>query len=103
MKKRYLLFVLLTFIFGLGICNAASISVRASTNQVTVGSTFNVTVTVNGVGQGAGNVGAWKYCVDYNSTNLTLVSPSSPCVNDGVVGLNQASTTYTFKANTSLF
>ena len=101
MKKRYLLFVLLTFIFGLGICNAASISVRASTNQVTVGSTFNVTVTVNGVGQGAGNVGAWKYCVDYNSTNLTLVSPSSPCVNDGVVGLKQASATYTFKANTT--
>ena len=101
MKKKYLLFVLFTFIFGFGVCNAASISVTSNAREVRVGSTFNVTVTVNGVGQGAGNVGAWKYCVDYNSTNLTLVSPSSPCVNDGLVGLKQASTTYTFKANTS--
>ena len=101
MRKRYLLFVLFTFIFGLGVCNAASISVRASASEVRVGSTFTVTVTVNGVGQSAGSVGAWKYCLDYNSTNLTLVSPSSPCVNDGVVGLKEATTTYTFKANTS--
>ena len=101
MKKRYLLFVLLTFILGLGVCNAASISVRASASEVKVGSTFTVTVTVNGVGQSAGAVGAWKYCLDFNNTNLTLVSPASPCVNDGVVGLRQATATYTFKANTT--
>ncbi len=100
-KVKYLLFLLCTFLFGLGICNAASISVSSSAREVNVGSTFNVTVTVNNVGKTAGSVGAWKYCVDYNSTNLTLVSPSNPCVNDGLVDLRSASTTFTFKANTS--
>lgn len=102
MKKiKYILFVALCFYFGVGFASAASISVKASSSSVVVGNTVKVTVTVNGTGTSAGSVGAWEYCVTYDSSKLTLTSPSSPCVNDGLVGLTSASTVFTFKAKAS--
>ena len=97
MKKRVFIITILVFLLGLGKVNAASISMSASTGNVIVGNTFTVTVTVGNVGQSAGQVGSWQYCVDYNSTNLTLTSPSSPC-SSGTVG-DSTTSKYTFKAN----
>lgn len=102
MKKiRYILFLMLCSFFSLGFVSAASISMKTSSSSVVVGNTVKVTVTVNGTGTTAGAVGAWEYCVTYDSSKLTLTSPSSPCVNDGLVGLTSASTVFTFKAKAS--
>ena len=100
MKRiKYFLFILLIGIVGVLKVNAAGISVKANSTVPTVGSTVKVTVNVNGSGTEAGKVGAWEYCVSYDSKMLTLTSPSSSCVLDGVAGFSSTSTTFTFKVN----
>ena len=102
MKKiSYLIFGLVICCCGIISIKAASFSVSTNAYNVVVGNTFKVTVTVNGTGTSEGSAGAWTYCVNYDSSVLTLTSPASPCVNDGVVGLTSASQTYTFKAKQS--
>lgn len=101
MKRiKYLLFSLLLGIIMVGSVNAAGISVSASKMNVTVGNTFKVTVTVTGTGTTSGTAMAWEYCLDYDSSKLTLVDGAT-CVNDGVLGLVSPTQTYTFKAKTS--
>lgn len=98
MKKiKYLLYVLIICLFGTISVKAASISVKTNATTVAVGNTIKVTVTVNNTGQSAGKVGAWEYCISYDSSKLTLTSGTT-CVLDGTVGLTSASTTFTFKA-----
>lgn len=100
-KVKYWVFGLIAgFIFVAGV-DAASFGVSTNARTVVVGNSFNVVVTLNGTGTKAGAAGAWTYCVSYDSSILTLTSPSSPCVNDGVVGLTGASQTFTFKAKKS--
>lgn len=100
MKRiKYFLFTLLIGLVGILNANAASVSVKANNTGPTVGSTVKVTVTVGGTGTSAGKVGAWEYCVSYDSSKLTLTSPSSSCVLDGIAGFTAASTTFTFKVN----
>jgi len=102
MKKiSYIICSIILFMVGVLVVDAASFSVSSSARNVVVGNTFNVTVTVNGTGTSSGSVGAWTYCVSYDSSVLTLTSPASPCINDGVVGFSAASTTFTFKAKQS--
>ena len=97
-KVKYLIFSFIVGIVGIVTVSAASFSVSTSAYNVVVGNTFKVTVTVNGTGTSGGSAGAWVYCVNYDSSLLTLTSPASPCVTDGVVGLTSASQTFTFKA-----
>jgi len=102
MKRiKYFVFILMASIVGLVTVDAASVSVKASSTSPTVGSSVKVTVTVNGTGTSAGKVGAWEYCVSYDSSKLTLTSPSSPCVPDGVAGFSAASKSFTFKVKAS--
>ena len=100
-KIKYLIYALFISLTGIVTVSAASFSVNTSAYTVVVGNTFNVTVTVHGTGTSEGSAGAWTYCVSYDSSLLTLTSPASPCVNDGVVGLTKASQTFTFKAKQS--
>ncbi len=102
MKRiKYFIFVLVASIVGLVTVDAASISVKANSTSPTVGSSVKVTVSVNGTGTAAGKAGAWEYCVSYDSSKLTLTSPSSPCVPDGVAGFSSTSKTFTFKVKAS--
>ncbi len=103
MKKiKVVLFSLVLFFLSVHYVDAASISVSANKSTVVVGNTVKVTVKVNSTGSAAGKVGAWTYCVDYDSSVLKLTgstaSGGGKCVNDGVVGIVSATTTFTFKA-----
>lgn len=99
---KVVLFSLVLFFLSVHYVDAASISVSANKSTVVVGNTVEVTVKVNSTGSAAGKVGAWTYCVDYDSSVLKLTgstaSGGGKCVNDGVVGIVSATTTFTFKA-----
>ena len=100
MKRiKYLLFTFMVSIIGLVSVNASSISIKSNSTNPTVGSSIKVTVSVGNVGKDSGKVGAWEYCVVYDNTKLTLVSPTSACVAD-YVG-NSTSVTFTFKVKAS--
>lgn len=102
---KNLLFTIFIWLCGCQFVNAASIGVTTNKTTVVVGSTVKVTVTVKGTGTEKGKVGAWTYCVNYDSSVLTLTdstaSGGGKCVNDGVVNLIGATTTFTFKAKAS--
>ncbi len=102
MKKFYLLFlgVLAIFIFSPDVFAASSsVSVKASSKTVVVGSTTKVTVTVS-----SSDLGAWEYCISYDSSVLKLTSSTADantCVKAGYVekkGQTSSSETFTFKA-----
>ena len=99
-KGKYILFIILCGIIGLLKVNAASFNVSASPSTVVVGNTVTVTVNVTG-----NEVGAWTYCLSYDSSKLTFVSSTAngggTCVNDGVVDLVSRTTTFKFKAKAS--
>lgn len=106
MKRiKYLLYVVFLSVIMIGRADAASVSVTANSTNVTVGSTVKVTVTVKDTGGSAGKVGAWEYCVSYDSSLLTLTGSTSnsggACVNDGVYGVTSEKATFTFKAKAS--
>ena len=95
--KSGLFIVLLTFI-GIKSVNAASanISVNSSSRSVVVGGTFKVTTKVS-----SKELGAWEYCISYDSNMLKLESSSANsgnCVKAGVVGQTGQTETWTFKA-----
>lgn len=101
MKKiKYLLFVVFIGIIGLNYCYAASLSVSANKKTVVVGST--VTVTVN-----ASGADGWEYCIDYDSSILSLSSStvgnngSLSCVQTGGITSGGSSVKFVFKARKS--
>lgn len=96
-KIKYFVFVFLTFFLYLGISNAASISVTSTAKSVVVGNTFSVKVAVNG-----SDAFGWEYCVNYDSSVLSLVSATSDtgskCVKTGSDMTGGRNVTFKFKA-----
>ena len=95
--KRGLFLLLLTFM-GIKSVYAASanISVSSNSRSVVVGGTFKVTTKVS-----SKELGAWEYCISYDSSLLKLDSSSANsgnCVKAGVVGQTGQTETWTFKA-----
>lgn len=99
MKKiKYFIFSLVVMIVGLGMVNAASLSVTANKTTVVVGNT--VTVTVN-----ASGAAGWEYCLKYDTNVFTLVSATSDtggtCVRTGSSLMGYSKVTYKLKAKKS--
>lgn len=97
MKKiKYLLYFAIIIFIGVPSVKAAgSINVRANTSSVTVGNSVKVTVTVN-----SSDAAGWEYCLNYDTSMLSLTSPSSPCVLGGTLAGNK-SVTFVLKARAS--
>ena len=75
MKKIYLLLmgVFAFLLFSPNVYAAsASVKVKASNNTLVVGSTTKVTVTVS-----SSDLGAWEYCISYDSSVLKLTSSTA--------------------------
>ena len=100
-RIKLILFSLVCLLVCVGTVNAASISVSANTKSVIVGNTVTVSVTVNGTGAAKGKVGAWEYCISYDSKYLKLTNSTADantCVKTGAYKLTSAKETFTFKA-----
>ena len=98
MKRIFKVFVFaFVFLIGITSVNAASgFSVSANSTNVIVGNTVKVTVKVS-----SNDLGAWSYCISYDSSVLKLTSSTadaSTCVKAGVVNLTGTTETFTFKA-----
>ncbi len=97
-KIKYVTYTIMLFMVGIGVSYAASLGVNSSKKNVTVGSTFTVTVNASGAA-------GWEYCVAYDSSMLTLTKATSDtggaCVRTGSTLTGYSSVTYTFKANKS--
>ena len=102
MKKiKLLLFSLVCLIICTSTVKAASISVSANTKSVIVGNSVTVSITINGTGAKEGKVGAWEYCISYDSKYLKLTSSTADantCVKTGAYKLTGATEKFTFKA-----
>ncbi len=102
MKKiKLILFSLGCLLLLSGTVHAASISVSANTKSVIVGNSVTISVTVNGTGASSGKVGAWEYCISYDSKYLKLTNSTADantCVKTGAYKLTGAKETFTFKA-----
>ena len=104
MKRiKYVVFAFFIGLFGLLTVNAASISVSASSKNVTVGNTVKITVTVTGTGFNEGQIGSWEDTLTYDSSVFTFVSSTTEGGNLRDAGLAGETTkrTYTFKAKAS--
>lgn len=99
-KVKYIIFMVICGVLCLTKVDAASFNVSAKSSSVIVGNNVTVTVTVSG-----NEVGAWTYCLNYDTSKLTFVSSTAngggTCVNDGVVDLVSRTTTFQFKAKAS--
>ncbi len=98
MKRFYKLFIFICLLFvGATTVNAASgFSVYANSSTVIVGNTVKVSVKVS-----SNDLGAWSYCISYDSSVLKLTgstADASTCVKAGVVNLTGQTETFTFKA-----
>lgn len=98
MKKiKYFSFLILSFFLFVGFSNAASITVSSSAKSVVVGNTFTVKVGVNG-----SDAFGWEYCLNYDTSVLSLVSATSDtgskCVKTGSDMTGGRNVTFTFKA-----
>ena len=74
----------------------AKISVSSNSKNVVVGNKFKVTTTVS-----SSDLGAWKYCISYDSNVLKLedsTADAGSCVKAGVIGQTGKTETWTFKA-----
>lgn len=74
----------------------ANISVNSSSKNVVVGNKFKVTTKVS-----SSDLGAWKYCISYDSNVLKLedsTADAGSCVKAGVIGQTDKTETWTFKA-----
>lgn len=95
--KKGLFLALVAFIGARNVYAAsANISVSSSSKSVVVGSTFKVTTKVS-----SSELGAWEYCISYDSSALKLensTANSGNCVKAGVVGQTGQTETWTFKA-----
>lgn len=98
MKRFCKLFIFICLLFvGATTVNAASgFSVYANSSTVIVGNTVKVSVKVS-----SNDLGAWSYCISYDSSVLKLTgstADASTCVKAGVVNLTGQTETFTFKA-----
>ena len=98
MKRFNKIFVLICLLFiECTTVNAASgFSVYANSSTVIVGNTVKVSVKV-----ASNDLGAWSYCISYDSSVLKLTSSTadaSTCVKAGLVNLTGQTETFTFKA-----
>lgn len=96
-KKNWILFCLFALLFSLkvGSVNAASASITIkANNQVNIGSTFQVSVTVRSTDV----LGSWEYHLGYDSDRLTLVSGDKDVVGYGDATKKTQTYTYKFKA-----
>lgn len=98
--KRIIKGLLLTssmFMFTNAVSAAtANISVSSSSKNVVVGNKFKVTTNVS-----SSDLGAWKYCISYDSSVLKLedsTADAGSCVKAGVIGQTGKTETWTFKA-----
>ena len=94
-KGIFLLIVLFTGITSVSAATA-NITVSSSSKSVVVGGTFKVTTKVS-----SKELGAWEYCISYDSSSLKLEGSSANsgnCVKAGVVGQTGQTETWTFKA-----
>jgi len=96
MKKcKYVVFMIVLFVLGIGVSHAASLNVSANKRTITVGST--VTITVNATG-----ASGWEYCLNYDSDIFTLTKSTTDtggaCVRTGSTLTGYAKVTYTLKA-----
>lgn len=79
---------------------SGSISVSSKSSTVVVGNSFTVNITLSS----GSELGAWKFCIGYDTSKLRLTGSSldsSQCMNAGVLSYNgqkSASYTMTFKA-----
>lgn len=102
MKKIYVLllgvFAFLVFSPNVSAANA-SVNVKANNKTLVVGSETKVTVTVS-----SSDLGAWEYCISYDSSVLKLTkstADANTCVKAGYVekkGQTTSTETFTFKA-----
>ena len=94
-KVRYLIIVVLGLLLYVSPVYAASFSVRATTDNLTIGNTVSVTVNVSGAA-------GWEYCLNYDSGVFNLSSAGSDtggnCVKTGSTLTGYASVTYKFQA-----
>lgn len=102
MKKLSVLFIaLFSLLVSINDVNAASatIDVSASSKTVVVGNETKVTIKVS-----SNDLGAWEYCISYDSSVLKLTSSTAnanTCVKAKVIdykGQKSATETFTFKA-----
>ena len=97
-KLKYLLFTILVMIIGVGMTNAASLSVTANKTTVVVGNTVTVTVSASGAA-------GWEYCLKYDTNIFTLTSATSDtggtCVKTGSSLIGYSKVTYKLKAKKS--
>ena len=69
MKKiLYIIGLFITCFVGINYCSAASVSVSSKTNNLVVGNTVTVSVTVSS------DVAAWDFTVGYDSSKLRATS-----------------------------
>ena len=96
-KLKYFVFLLLLGVFSICNVNAATLKVTANKTTVVVGSTVNVTVSVNG-----NDADAWEYCLDYDSSVFSVSSStignlgSTTCLNLGGITTGGKNITFTF-------
>lgn len=79
----------------------ANISVSTNSKNVVVGNKVKITTKVS-----SSDLGAWKYCISYDSNVLKLedsTADAGSCVKAGVIGQTGKSETWTFKAIKSGF
>ncbi len=97
-EVKYFVYGVLLFIIGLGVTNAASLSVSTNKRTVTVGSNVVVTVSASGAA-------GWEYCLSYDTSIYSLVSSTSDtggaCVRTGSTLIGYSKVTYTLRANKS--
>ena len=67
---KYLIYIIVLFIVGIGVTNAASLSVSVNKKSVVVGSTVSVTVSASGAD-------GWEYCLSYDTSLFSFVSSNS--------------------------
>lgn len=101
-KLKYFVFLLVLGVFSICNVNAATLKVTANKTTVVVGSTVNVTVSVNG-----NDADAWEYCLDYDSSVFSVSSStignlgSTTCLNLGGITTGGKNITFTLKAKKS--
>lgn len=95
MKRiRLLIFTLLAVMMGVISVNAASVSVKTSATNVTVGKSVTVTVSVSGQ-----DADSWEYDLDYDSSMFTLSSGNNHVLGGVLAGNRDVK--FTLKAKKS--
>ena len=92
---KYLIYIIVLFIVGIGVTNAASLSVSVNKKSVVVGSTVSVTVSASGAD-------GWEYCLSYDTSLFSFVSSNSDkggtCLQTGGILSGYSKVTFNLKA-----